>query len=119
MPGRSLINLLQQSNTKTAEVKVGDGATFLHWSDRTPGTVSEVVNFKSGARQGTPRRIAVRPDKYEVVSGSQRDGSAKYEITPDPEAPVLWFTLGKRGWVGVKGGRLRVGDREVWYDPTH
>jgi hypothetical protein len=117
--GRSLINVLQQSNTKTAEVKVGDGVTFLHWSDRSPGTVAEIQNFKSGPKAGTPRRIGVRADDYKVIKGSVHDGSAVYEITPNPEARVSWFLLTKKGWKREGGSTfLRVGERDVYSDPT-
>jgi hypothetical protein len=116
--GRSFINVIQQSNTKTAEVKVGDGVTFLHWSDRTPGTVAEVINCKSGPKKDTPRKIGVRPDDYKVISGSPHDGSAKYEITENPDAPITWFLLTPRGWKGEHGGYLRVGDRDVYQDPS-
>ncbi|WP_128378525.1 hypothetical protein [Streptomyces cavernae] len=117
--GRSLVNVLQQTNTKTATVKVGDGVTFLRWSDRSPGTVAEVQTFKSGPKAGTPRRIGVRADNYKIVSGSQQGGSARYEITQDPEARVFWYRLTKKGWKREGGSTfLHVGTREVWCDPT-
>jgi len=116
--GRSLVNILQQSNTKTTTVKAGDGVTFLHWTDRTPGTVAEVENYKTGPKAGTPSRIGVRADSYEVVSGSTHDGSARYEITPNPGAPVVWYRLTKKGWKRDGGSTfLQVGERDAYCDP--
>lgn len=105
-------------NTLTDSVKVGDGVTFLHYSDRSPGTVAKVIPFASGARQGQPRVIYIRPDDYKVIKGSAYDGTAQYEIIPNESNPMIIARLGRRGWVTPSGTRVQVGDRDAYSDPS-
>ena len=47
---------------------IGDGATIHSYTDRNPATVIFVSD----------REIQIQSDNYEVVSGSEHDGSAEY-----------------------------------------
>lgn len=105
------------NTSKTAPVK-GGAVTFLHWTDRKPGTIAEVLYFKTGAKAGEVRAIVVQADDYRVISGSTYDGSAQYEITPNANAPKQTFRLTDTGWKSPTGNRLAIGMREVWTDPS-
>lgn len=91
---------------------VGMPATICMLSDRHPATVIAVS--KSG------KKVTVRKDNWKVISGSEHDGSAKYEYSEDTTGPTYEFTLRKDGrWKEVKGSdRLRLGHRERYYDPS-
>ena len=109
------------SGTQTAEPTVGMPATICMWSDRHPATVVEVLRFKSGARKGQVRGVIVTEDSYKVVSGSEQDGSARYEYTSNPESPNrATFLVNQRGQYVCKGGgdKLALGSRERYYDPS-
>lgn len=109
----SVVNMVTGSKPGTPEV--GDGATFLHWSDRSPGTVVEVVSSKE---------IVVQADNYKLVNGSTLSESQNYEFSPNPDGAKRTFTLRKNGrWVskgsGMKSGStVAVGFRDAYYDPT-
>jgi hypothetical protein len=119
MTNSLISNIMDASQKKIDDVKIGDGVTFLHWTDRDPGTVAEIVTFKTGARAGQIKAIGVRADNYVITSGSEYDGSAQYEITPDPDARVIYATLRKNGKFETKGGtRVAVGYRDRHYDPS-
>lgn len=114
----SFINNLLSDSSK--EPEVGDGVTFLHWSDRDPGTLVEIKRFKSGARKGEISQVGVQADHWEIVSGGEHNGSATYEYSRNPEAPVVWFKRNNKGqWVkpGNRSGGLSIGRRERYYDP--
>lgn len=117
----SLINGLYANSNNSKTPEVGDGVTFLYWSDRKPGTVVEVVRFKSGARKGEVKGIKVQEDHVELISGSQHTGDEKYEITPDTNAPVLTYNLrgGKYIQVGSDGMKLVLGGRDYHQDMLH
>ncbi len=97
----------------TTEVHVGMAGSISCWTDVHPVTV---VAFKG-------KRVAVQEDNWKVVSGSEFDGSAQYEYSPNPDAPIKWFSKRKNGkYVEVggssKGGfRLYLGHRRRYYDP--
>lgn len=99
--------------------EVGSAATICHWSDRDPATVSRVSLFKSGAREGQVRAVWVREDSWRLVSGSEANGSARYEYERNPEAPEVEFRANARGRLVQKGGgsTLAIGQRRRYYDP--
>lgn len=114
MEGSFVNNLMSSSGIP----KVGGGATFLHWSDRDPGTVVEVAEFKSGSNKGRPRKVCVQYDNWRIVSGSAHDGSAEYEYTRDPEGACVWFTwTGKRWKSEGSSTSVSFGDRSRYQDP--
>lgn len=119
----SLVNTLHD-NGRQPEPEVGMGVTFLHWSDRTPGTIVSVARFGPKAKKaGQVKSFEVVPDSYRVVKGSTHDGSAQYEITPTREEE--WEGRAKitvkhtaKGWTSVGGTGVAVGFRDAYYDPT-
>lgn len=118
----SLVNRLMEGPTAKVP-EIGMGVTITHWSDREPGTIVEVTNFKSGARAGQPKEFVVQYDAWKVVSGSAGDGSAKYEYERDPEGRTVTFAFNvkRQRWVEAKtdgkGSGVILGRREKYYDP--
>lgn len=117
----SLINNLI-SGPPARDPEVGDGATICHWSDRSPATVTEVLRFKSGAKKGEIRGVRIRPDHVKLTSGSEQDGSARYDITPqeltDPPLGVVYLRNKNTGQYNRLGTPLALGHRERYYDPS-
>lgn len=112
----SLVNTLYDGNAEdfASQVQVGDGATFLFWSDRAAGTVVEVLD--GGKTVGVKRDKATRVDKN-GMSDAQR-----YEYERDETATTVYFTLRKNGRYvakgqGMKNGQgVRLGVRDHYYD---
>lgn len=113
----SLVNRLLESHEAEAEPEVGFPATITHYSDRSPATVAKVVRAKTGQRAGKVREIHVREDAWKVISGSTYDGSAQYEYTEDPDAPITVYRHTKKGWRSAAGDGLTLGVRERYHDP--
>lgn len=115
----SVVNALSTAPGQP-EPKVGDGATVCMWSDRNPATITEVLRFKSGEREGQIRGVVVKADNWKVVSGSEHDGSAQYEYQSNDAARGVTFLVNQRGQYVQKGGgdKLRIGHRERYYDPS-
>ena len=129
----SVVNRLMENGT--TEPEVGMGCTFFSWSDRSCGTVVEIIPFKSGPKKGKARIAMVRPDDVEIVSGSQQDGSARYKVTPRTEGPTIAVVRmpdrkrtnketgeetvipGRWRSGGANGDKVSFGFREYYYDP--
>lgn len=129
----SLVNRLLE-NGRT-EPEVGMGCTFYSYTDRSCGTVVEIIPFKSGPKAGKARIAMVRPDDVKLVSGSEQDGSAQYKITPRKSGPAIAVKrmpdrkrkdpkTGEEvvipgGWRagGAHGSKVSFGSREHYYDP--
>lgn len=117
------LNEIMYGGTKgQPEPEVGMGITLLFWSDREPGTIVDVVPFKSGPNKGKARLIRFQEDKVDFVDG-------KTVITPDPDARVetatrrkgdRFVTTGDKNilWnAPIEGVRVRIGDRGYYRDP--
>ena len=95
---------------------VGDGATIHSYSDRNPATVTFVSD----------REIRIQSDNYQVVSGSEHDGSAQYVYYRNLTGHVTCIRpvhSGKRKgqWRvnGLKDGNsVSFGHRERYRDPS-
>lgn len=120
----NLINHIESLAVGQPEPEVDMGATILHWTDRTPGTIIEV--FKVGAMT----YITVQDDDYKVVKGSMQDGTAEYEFSQNPNAAQGSFRREESGqwtpvrkdmatglWNKVDGSGVRIGAREMYRDP--
>ncbi len=115
----SLVNSLAGTNPEK-EITVGMEATVCHWSDRSPAEIAEVVVFKSGKRKGEVRGVKIRAMRATLVAGSEHDGSARYEYSKMPEAPVSGLYLRNRRGQFEKangGPKLAIGRAERYYDP--
>lgn len=122
----SLVNHIM-ANTVTSEIKEGTHATFLSWTDRSPGTIVKV--FKKGAYT----YLNVRSDDvvfgegeltnefgkaYKIVDGDSEyfstfrfktDGTSGFQkVTVNPDT-------GR--YIKIGDGGLSVGTREYYYDP--
>ena len=104
MYGSVINSLATRPRAKYPDAHVGDGVTFIYWSDRTVGTVVRVE---------TPNRCVVKDDI--VVTAD--DGIHAKTITRDPDAPETTLLRTKKGWK-VKGEPIRVlmGVRDYYYD---
>ena len=103
---------------RSAEPEIGEGATFLQWSDRSAGTVVAIRYYgKGAAKAGEPKEVDVRPCDHKVISGSAHDGSARYEITENEEARPITVYRRKKGWETKGGTRVAFGYRSVYQDP--
>lgn len=106
----SLINRLSEQMIPSTP-KVGDGATIYHYTDRSAGTVVEVL---PGGKE-----VVVQIDKYTVVGNPYEN---RYEFEPDPNGRHWRFTLRKNGrWVqfreGLKNGTVvQFGARDKYHD---
>jgi len=88
---------------------VGMGVTFLHWTDRSAGTVVWVS--PSG------KTIKVREDRATPVGPIHFTERQTYTYAPDPLSPVQIFRLTARGW-RRKGTSLHLGERSAYRDPS-
>lgn len=105
------------SNSSKAP-EIGEGATFLHWSDRSAGTVVALRYYgKGAAKAGEIKEVDVRPCDSKVISGSTHDGSARYEITENEETRPITVYRRKNGWETKGGSRVAFGYRSVYHDP--
>ena len=113
------------------QIKVGDGATIVGWSDRHAATVVEVskngrqvtlqedkATLLNGATSGEPDALVVTPGGF----ACHTEGTQRWGLQRDPEGRRMRFSLRKNGaWVMVgeslKGGqRARIGERHHYYD---
>lgn len=108
----SLINTITPSNPATPVV--GQGATILHWTDRSPATVVEV--------SGKGKTVVVQDDNYQRTDSNGQSESQDYIYSPNPQGNKRTYTLRKNGrWVAkgenlVNGSRVALGNRERYYD---
>jgi hypothetical protein len=99
---------------ETLKPTVGMGATLCYISDRYPYTIVEIINEKT---------IVAQRDNATVIKGSEYDGNAEYEYTPDVTGYRKVFTLRKNGkWISKDeqmryGTPLSIGERRRYYDP--
>ncbi len=108
----SLTNSIME-NTAGAKPEVGMGVTFIHWSDRSAGTIVSVS--ESG------KSIEVRGDKTTRTDSNGMSESQTYEFETVDEGPTATYTLRKNGrWVrqgeDMKGSSILVGVRSAYYD---
>lgn len=115
------------ANTAKPDVKVGDGATMLMWSDRRAATVVAVRYFKTGTRKGQVKEVDVQQDKATRTDGNGMSDAQTYEYERQPDAPVRTYRADAKGrlreltpsdtggWrMGTAG--LLVGARREYFD---
>jgi len=102
-------NNMMMANSKPVESpKVGDGATILSWSDRTPATV--VFVSENG------KTIHIQEDNAVRTDSNGMSECQSYSFTANPSAPIQVVRLTKKGWKIVKGSRILVGSRSKYHD---
>jgi len=85
--------------------EVGMGATVLHWTDRTAGTIIKV----------TPKTFTMQADNAVRTDENGMSEVQSYQYTPDPNGRLFVFRLTKRGW-RCKGLGVCIGERRQYHD---
>jgi hypothetical protein len=98
-----------------SDVKVGMEATWNSGSDCYPCTI--IAKSKLG------KRITIQDAEDKVISGSQHDGSAKYEYKANPAGRIQAATYRKDGVYRLQGygkgyGIVNIGFYRRYYDPS-
>lgn len=108
----SLINHVM-STAKVIEPKIGMGVTFLHWTDRSAGTIVEVVSDS---------RIIIQTDFAERTDKNGMSECQTYFFRRNLQAPRQIFTKRKNGaWVREgspmkSGQKILIGERSAYHD---
>jgi hypothetical protein len=102
---------------------IGMGATLLHWSDRTPATITNVFTV------GKSVIIETREDNYQRIDSNGMSEEQDYEFTPNENGSIRFFRRDADGsWSAVKrntttgrwnkhgGAGVLIGVRERYYD---
>lgn len=117
----SLTNRIMENNS-ISDVKVGDGATLISYSDRHAGTVVEMFT------KGKAQYVTVQEDNAERIDDNGMSESQEYKFTPNPQGATHTFKLlPGRPWKQVRkndkgrfvfydGYGLRLGHRSEYYD---
>lgn len=101
---------------------VGMGVTFLHWTDRSAGTIIEVFKI------GNDLAIKAQGDNAERTDKNGFSEDQTYEYTPNPKGAVSVWRFRNGAWEKVflnpdsnrwkkSGGGLIIGKREAYWDP--
>lgn len=119
----SLVNHLQSRGVigQPAPV-VGMGVTFLHWTDRSPGTIFRVFTV------GKTQYIECRADDYKRTDKNGMSEEQEYRFTTKVNGGRSYYRIGRNGlweavkqneagrWVKSGGAGLRIGDRDAYHD---
>jgi glyoxylate utilization-related uncharacterized protein len=119
----SLVNHLYARGTKgQPEPVVGMGATFLHYTDRSAGTISKVETIKGVLYIEVQGDLSIRTDKNGFSE------SQVYTYIPQPDAHAsrwrfkndrweqIYLNTETNRWKVSKNGGLRIGSRETYHD---
>lgn len=101
----TLTNLVY-SEDKPAELKVGDGATLLQWSDRHAYTVVEIKK----------NYVLVTRDIAERTDQNFEKGPQEYAYQSDSDATPVRANLRKDGKYYIGNQVLKIGHRNEYYD---
>lgn len=110
MRAGSLQNVMADRASNGNEAKVGDGATVVHWTDRTACTVVEVSK--------TGHRVVVQEDKATRTDSNGMSDAQSYEFSRNENGSTYEATRRKDGSYRVKGSTERVlmGVRSHYHD---
>lgn len=75
---------------------LGEGATILHWTDRTPATVVEII------KAGKATIVATQDDDYKRTDSNGMSDCQAYEFSRDPNGNKSYWKLKGSKWVGVR-----------------
>jgi len=119
----NLMNRIDESARQPAP-EVGQGATILHYSDRSAGTV---IKVEHKARQTI---VTVQEDKATRTDKNGMSETQDYSYEPNPNGPISTFRLNDRGTYDQvrfntktsrfnkveEGHGLLLGARDAYYD---
>ena len=99
----SLVNTLYDGDATdfASQVKVGDGATVLYYTDRRAATVVDVRN--------NGKTVTVQEDTATRTDGLGMTDAQTYEYTRNLDGRTMTFTLRKNGRYVRKGDTMRGG----------
>jgi hypothetical protein len=123
MKAGSLINLMAiEANHPEVLPEIGTGVTFYSWTDRSAGTVTEIVDAKKMI-------IGIKPDRATRTdsNGMSDCQSYSYETIHDASPRYYRFSSKKKCWEGVskneKGrwvlngsNKIGIGHRDAHHD---
>lgn len=111
-PGKdtnSLMNALMATSEPPAEIRMGDGATVLKWTDRDAGTVIEVTDLGVFAQLDQARSTDGRePSDVQSYAHSPNPAGLTYALFRVPSDPCAgqWRENGSpKGWAVAFGVR--------------
>jgi hypothetical protein len=106
----SLVNHLSDRSTSDITPEVGMGATLIHWSDRTPLTITDVSK--------TAHRIFLQEDSATRTDSNGMSDAQSYDYTPNPDGRTHEATRRRDGSYRIKGGdaRVLIGSRSKYHD---
>lgn len=94
---------------------VGDGATIMHYSDRTAATVTRVTT----SRRGVPT-VFVKADHAVRTDTNGMSESQSYDYSPNPDAAEVKVRLRRlkvgKVWRTANGDGIRFGSRRAYHD---
>jgi hypothetical protein len=118
----SLVNALYALESVKVP-SIGDGATILSWTDRSPATVIDVQT------KGKFVYVTTQDDKYRRVDDNGFSENQKYLYLPNPEGSIRYWRIDQRGevdrvvvnletgrWNKVGSGGIFFGRREKYHD---
>jgi hypothetical protein len=114
----SLVNhILSSSNFK--DPVAGDAATVLHWSDRTPATVSHWFAKSQVVELREDRAICTNYETQEYTY-EPSDTGATYHFKREKNGTWVQVYLNRTTgrWIKCKGSGLVIGRREKYRDPS-
>lgn len=123
----SLVNHVM-STGKQNTPQVGEGATLLSWSDRSPGTVISVERPRKSSKY---QIVKVQADLYTRIDNNNMSEIQEYEYTVNPEGYISTFRLHDDGrlesvymnpesgrYVKSGNGGVSFGKRQKYHDFT-
>lgn len=109
--------LMENANQSKYEPQLGDGATEISYSDRTPYTVIRVIN---------PTTVVVQKDRFDWADpkGRQLGDNSRWTFSPWVAGPTYFVTKRKNGrWIvkgegSVNGTCFVMGQRDKYHDDS-
>lgn len=103
--------------------EIGEAATLLSFTDRSPATVVETFT------RGKFQYVVVQADDFRRIDKNGLSESQTYEYTPNPDGYKSTFRMTDTGWQGVyrdvntgrfrkTSGGIMIGRRDKYYDPS-
>jgi hypothetical protein len=122
----SLVNHLQSRATLgQPKPVVGMGVTFLSWTDRNPGTITEVIEIGGSKRYLYEIKVVgdtvTWDEEKNPVFGPGLQGFGQACIYKSKKASGEWVEMQrseKGNLVESKGRGLRIGKRDYYRDPS-